>query len=136
VFLFNQDVKIKVKSNEQTEVSIFLSTGKSGHILAGVIPLTSSVLDVREGENLTVGLQKCLDATATCLLKVNHSWKIKEKAHFVPAKSSASLAGIMKKPLDNNDSPELKKFHKNPTYEIPETFSERHGHFVKSGGKR
>lgn len=105
VFTFNQEIKIKVKPNEQTELSIFLSTGKSGHILAGIIPLACSALDIREGENLTVGLQKCLDASATCLVKVNHSWKTKEKTHFPPAKSSASLAGLLKKPLDYNDSP-------------------------------
>ena len=47
VFTFNQDIKIKIKYNEEAEIDVCLATGKSGNILAGSIFLSSSTLKSR-----------------------------------------------------------------------------------------
>jgi hypothetical protein len=45
--------------------------------MAGIIKLNPRDLSSSEGQSLTVGLQKCLDQSASCLLKVERVWLTK-----------------------------------------------------------
>lgn len=45
--------------------------------MAGIIKLNPKDLSSSEGQSLTVGLQKCLDQTASCLLKIDRVWLTK-----------------------------------------------------------
>lgn len=47
VFTFNQDVTLKVDSKNDLEISAYLSTGKGGSILAGVMVASVPVLAAR-----------------------------------------------------------------------------------------
>lgn len=49
IFIFNQDVTIKVDPKEDVEINAFLSTGKGGSILAGLISIPAAGLAAKEG---------------------------------------------------------------------------------------
>jgi hypothetical protein len=63
-------VKTKSENHDPIEIMIHLTTEKGGNIMAGIIKLNPKDISSSEGQSLTVGLQKCLDQTASCLLKV------------------------------------------------------------------
>jgi len=44
VFTFNQDITIKVNLKNDVEISAYLSTGKGGSILAGLITISIEAL--------------------------------------------------------------------------------------------
>ena len=78
---------------------------------------------------MTVGLQKCLDPSALCSIKVNHLWKVKDKPTFNLAKSS--VGGFVRK---TRESPESKKM-KNTSYQGIETRSDYQGYQVRKNLK-
>lgn len=90
VFTFNQDVTIRVNLKSDVEISAYLSTGKGGSILAGLIGMGVDALAAKEGARFTVPLQKCIDTAAMAEIKVNHVWLPQEKP---PANMTRSSAG-------------------------------------------
>lgn len=42
--------------------------------MAGIIKLNPKDSSLSEGQTLTVGLQKCLDQNANCLLRIDRVW--------------------------------------------------------------
>lgn len=90
VFTFNQDVTIKVNLKSDVEINAYLSTGKGGSILAGLIAIPVDALAAKEGSRFTLPLQKCIDTAAAAEMKVNHAWMPQEKA---PANMTRSSAG-------------------------------------------
>lgn len=53
------------------------------------------MLENREGDRFTLGLQKCLDGSAQCSLKVNHLWKTKNSTTNL---AKSSVGGVRKSP--------------------------------------
>lgn len=76
IFTFNQDVTLKLNTQNSTdlEISAYLSTGKGGSILAGMIVFNIDVLNNKTGNKIIVPLQKCIDTAAVVQVKINHSW--------------------------------------------------------------
>lgn len=67
-----------------------LTTDKGGNIMAGIIKLAGKDICASEGQTLTVGVQKCLDSNASCLIKIDRVWTNKvNKAKSIVADLSS-----------------------------------------------
>lgn len=89
VFNFNQDITLKVNLKSDVEINAYLSTGKGGSILAGLISISAEALAAKEGSRFALPLQKCIDTAATAEIKVNHAWIPQEKPQVNMTRSSA-----------------------------------------------
>lgn len=96
---------------------MFLSTGKTGTILAGVVSIGASTLATREGETFSLPLQKCVDTGASLEMKVNHAWVPQERPSLGQAKST--MGPLLMRPT----SPQNVRVSKNLPLEQVETRS-------------
>lgn len=94
VFTFNQDISVKVNLKNDVEISAYLSTGKGGSILAGLISISIDALAAKQGTRFTLPLQKCIDTAATAELKLNHAWVPQQVQ--VPNMSRSTVGGMMR----------------------------------------
>jgi hypothetical protein len=62
--------------------------------MAGIIKLNPKDLSQSEGQSLTIGLQKCLDQGASCLLRIDRVWLTRNSK----AKSLAGDLSSRRKP--------------------------------------
>jgi hypothetical protein len=93
-FLFNEDATIKTNTNENIEITAYLVKGKgTSAIQAGLITFSVAWLAAREGERLTLPLQKCHDSSAVLEMTVNQVWIQEERPCLGIARSQEITLG-------------------------------------------